>query len=165
MNGEVIFFVLFSLGAIIGAVFVLVFRKAVYALLSAVLTFVSMSGLYILLTAEFVAGVQLLIYSGAITILMLFAIMLTKQKTGTTRKRMIRFQWPVIIPIVLLMIIIFYGIHKVTPPRKPVSYGKNNTEQIGELIFTQYMIPFEMISVLLLAALIGAIILAKKENT
>lgn len=164
MSGEVFFFIVFSIGTIVGAVFVLVVRKVVYALLSAVLTFISISGLYILLTAEFIAGVQLFIYSGAITILLLFAIMLTNQSTKEVKCGKSRWHWLLTLTIGLLFFVMLYGSQNRIPIRESFSYDEKNTEQIGELLFTRYMIPFELISVLLLVALIGAIVLAKKEE-
>ena len=78
VSAEGIAFLLLSVGTIGGAIMLLFFSKIVHALLSAVVTFVSLAGLYVLLSAEFLAGAQILIYSGAVTILFLFAVMLTK---------------------------------------------------------------------------------------
>lgn len=162
-GGEMIAFFLLAAGAIIGAILFVTFKNIVHALLSIVLTFISIAGLYVLLSAEFIAGAQILIYSGAITIILLFAIMLTKntdEQKITRRKD----NWLIIIAIIVLAKIIYRGIMNIFGTNTATMLHENNTEQIGMLLYSKYIIPFELISVLLLAALIGAIVLARKEE-
>lgn len=163
MNGELLVFLLLAFGIFTGAVLILMLRNVVHALLSAVAVFVSISGMYILLTAEFVAGVQLLIYSGAISILLLFAIMLTKAKGRTAEKGNRGMKLAVFLTVFGLAAVIVYGIRNLRVG-STASFHENNTEQIGELLFTKYIIPFELTSIVLLVALVGAIILAKREE-
>jgi len=165
VSGEVLAFLVLSIGAISGGVLLIFLKKTVHSLLSVVLTFVSIAGLYILLTAEFVAGAQILIYSGAITIILLFAVMLTRREDDEKPER--GKWWMRFVPLVAVLAlgaIIFNGIQFVFGNESPGSFHVNNTEQIGIALFTRYIVPFELASILLLVALIGAIILARREE-
>ncbi|MCM3567225.1 NADH-quinone oxidoreductase subunit J [Neobacillus mesonae] len=163
-TGEFIAFMALALVAIIGGVLLLNLNKVVHMVVALIFTFVSIAGIYILLSAEFVAAVQVLIYSGAITIIMLFGIMLTKPyddseaKTGKWRKIL------VFLGVVGFAIAVYLGIYNFDIKQQPSTLHEDNTMQIGKALYTQYIIPFEFVSVLLLAALIGAIILAKRED-
>ncbi|NMD70090.1 NADH-quinone oxidoreductase subunit J [Bacillus sp. DNRA2] len=164
MTGELIAFMGLALVAIIGGVLLLNLRGVVQAVLALVLTFISIAGIYVLLSAEFVAGVQILIYSGAITIIMMFGIMLTRHddveepKTGRLRKFL------VFLGIVGFAAAVYFGIYNLELPAGQAALHEKNTAQIGEALYTRFIIPFEVTSVVLLVALIGAIVLAKKDN-
>ncbi|MEW8986127.1 MAG: NADH-quinone oxidoreductase subunit J [Bacillus sp. (in: firmicutes)] len=164
MTGELIAFMGLALVGIIGGVLLLNLRGVVQAVLALVLTFISIAGIYILLSAEFIAGVQILIYSGAITIIMMFGIMLTRHddveepKTGRLRK------FFVFLGVVGFAAAVYFGIYNLELPASELALHENNTKQIGEAIYTKFVIPFEVTSVVLLVALIGAIVLAKKDD-
>jgi NADH-quinone oxidoreductase subunit J len=165
MNGEFVAFFILSLLTIGGAVFMISFTRVVHMVISLGITFISIAGLFVLLGAEFVGVSQILVYSGAISILMLFGIMLTKhdandEGTGATWKN--RFA---LIFVAALFGLLFWGIQNtpwVMPEQTAVS--ASNAKEIGLKVFTEYVIPFELVSVLLLVALVGAIIMAKKEE-
>lgn len=163
MNGEFVAFIVLAIVAISGGIWMLNLTKVVHMVVSLVFTFLSIAGLYILLSAEFVAAVQVLIYSGAITIIMLFGIMLTKhqdhEKKGSTRKKIFLFA-----SILAFAFSIYIGIYNLDIGQEGTDLHVNNTEQIGIALYTHYVIPFELTSVVLLVALVGAIILAKKEE-
>ena len=131
---------------------------------AAVFTFISIAGLYVTLSAEFVAAVQILIYSGAITIMMLFGIMLTnhndeeQQKTNKWRNAF------VFLGVLAIGMTIYLGVYDLNIPVEQVALHESNTEQIGISLYSKYVIPFELTSVLLLVALVGAVILAKRED-
>lgn len=159
---EITFFVLAILT--VAAALVVVFGKnIVHAALSLVLTFAGVAGLYILLDAEFLAAVQVLLYVGGITILILFAIMLTSRIAGGG-VRILNEQVGVSLVVVGgLLLLILFTLQKLpfsgsAPPPVPT------IPSIGRLLITTYLLPFEVASILLLAALIGAIILARKEK-
>lgn len=166
MNGEFIAFFILSLLTIGGAVFMISFTRVVHMVVSLGITFISIAGLFVLLGAEFVGVSQVLVYSGAISILMLFGIMLTKHDAhdeGTGRIWKNRF---VLLFVAAVFGLLFWGIQN-TPwpaPTQPGASGASNVKEIGVAVFTQYVIPFELVSVLLLVALVGAIIMAKKEG-
>ncbi|MEC1154418.1 NADH-quinone oxidoreductase subunit J [Cytobacillus horneckiae] len=164
MSGEFLIFMLLALIAIVGGVMMLNLTKVVHMVVALVFTFISVAGVYVMLSAEFIAVVQILIYSGAITIMMLFGIMLTRHndnsepKAGRIRKILI------FLSILGFGLVFYLGIYNVEFTQEATTLHENNTEQIGLAIYSKYVIPFELTSVILLVALIGAIILAKRDD-
>ena len=140
-------------------------KNIVRAAVALIFSFCGMAALYVLLDAEFLAAVQVLIYVGGITILLLFAIMLTS-RIGAKTARVINDQAFLsgIAAVGLLVGLIYAstsGIAAISgPPRLPVP---ETTPFLGRALLTTYALPFEVVSVLLLAAMVGAIILARKE--
>src|SRR3954453_894278 len=165
-SGEFLAFMGLALVAIIGGVLLLNLTKVVHMVVALIFTFVAIAGIYVLLSAEFVAAVQILIYSGAITIIMLFGIMLTKHdddgehepKTGRWRKVLL------FLGIVGFAFAVYIGIYNFNIEQVPTKLHENNTLQIGEALYSKYIIPFELTSVLLLVALVGSIVLAKNDK-
>ncbi|MGZ4161524.1 MAG: NADH-quinone oxidoreductase subunit J [Neobacillus sp.] len=163
-SGEFLAFMGLALVAVIGGVLLLNLTKVVHMVVALIFTFIAIAGIYVLLSAEFVAAVQVLIYSGAITIIMLFGIMLTKHddesepKTGKWRKVLLFFG------IVGFAFAVYIGIYNFNIEQVPSDLHVNNTFQIGKALYSKYIIPFELVSVLLLVALVGSIILAKNEE-
>ncbi|GBF11825.1 NADH-quinone oxidoreductase subunit J [Tepidibacillus infernus] len=166
MTGQYIAFFLFALMAISGGVFMLNLNKVVHMVLSIGLSFMGVAGLFILLKAEYLAFVQVLIYAGAITIMMVMGTMMTQHKDeGVKIKR----KWHTALSILSTIMVggfFLYGIFITNKywPTETSDLGANNVMAIGETVFTKYVIPFELASVLLLVALVGAIVLAKKES-
>jgi NADH-quinone oxidoreductase subunit J len=158
-------FFVFALMAISGAIFMISYTKVVHMVVSLALTFISLAGLYILLEAEFVAIVQVLIYAGAISILMIFGIMLTKHRAEEVVSQRSLHNILLIIGSVALLGILFYAIQTANfPNAAPFDPGVDNTAEIGKLLFNAHVIPFELMSILLTVALIGAIVIAKREE-
>ncbi|ANB61005.1 NADH-quinone oxidoreductase subunit J [Anoxybacteroides amylolyticum] len=165
MSGEYVAFLGLALVAIAGGVLMLNTTKVMHMFVSLVFTFVSIAGVYVLLSAEFVAAVQVLIYSGAITIIMLFGIMLTRPKEdgrsttgGFVRKSLTA------LAVLAFGASVYLGIYRLDFGEQAMHLHEKNTEQIGVALYSNYLIPFEITSVLLLVALVGAIVLAKKED-
>ncbi len=159
-----VFFV-FALLAIGGAIFMINFTKVVHMVVSLALTFISMAGLYVILHAEFVAFVQVLIYAGAISILMIFGIMMTKHNQGEEEEP--KRPWHtglVFVGTLALFGILFYAIQSATYTPGEFNPGEDNTLEIGKLLYNEHVIPFEIMSVLLTVAFIGAIVIAKREE-
>lgn len=163
-TGEFIAFMLLALVAIIGGVLLLNLTKVVHMVVALIFTFVSIAGIYILLSAEFVAAVQVLIYSGAITIIMLFGIMLTKPYDESESKAGKWKKFLLLIGILGFAFAVYLGIYNFDIQPVPTTLHQDNVMQIGRAIYSDYLIPFEFVSVLLLVALIGAIVLAKRED-
>jgi NADH-quinone oxidoreductase subunit J len=162
---EYAFAVLAAVGGV-SAIAVVTARNVVHAALYLVVTLLSVGALYILLGAEFVGWVQILIYVGAIVILFLFGLMLTKAPIGRdtldNQQRWIG---------VVVGAGVFVGLVFLIQQAWPVQDASNtyggfsgDTGVIGDAIFRSYVLPFEAISFLLLAALIGAIVLARKDD-
>jgi NADH-quinone oxidoreductase subunit J len=162
--GEFLAFFVLALVTIGGAVFMISFTRVVHMVVALAFAFLGIAGLYILLEAEFVGVTQVLVYSGAISILMLFGIMLTRHDASETTERKGPFKYWVLTGVAVFFVIVFLGIQSVQWDAKPADFTtKDNVKEIGIQMFTNYVIPFETVSVLLLVALVGAIILAKKE--
>jgi NADH-quinone oxidoreductase subunit J len=164
LSGELLAFISLSLVAIIGGMLLLNLTKVVHMVVALVFSFISIAGIYVLLSAEFVAVVQILIYSGAITIIMLFGIMLTRHHDTQEQKAGIWKKLILLLAIAGFGLAVYMGIYDLEIPGKPASLHKSNTEQIGMELYSKYIIPFEVTSVILLVALVGAIILAKKDD-
>ena len=170
MNPEQILFILFGAVSLIGAVAVISFRHPIYSALSLVVTFFAQAGLFVLLGAHFVAAVQVIVYAGAIMVLFLFVIMLlnlgtlsAKGAIGTKLKGV-----AVILGILLAIEGIYIAVNSAndtaSAAAEPAAESVNTTTyKIGELLFNEYLLPFEVTSLILLAALIGVIVLVKRE--
>lgn len=150
---------------VLGAVRVVTCRNLMHAALWLVLVLAGAAAQYILLAAEFVAITQVLVYLGAIIVLFLFGIMLTRAKTGTDddldNSRGARVG-AVIIGL-LLAGVMGYSLWDGFGDREFGDIVVQRTAEVSDSIFSTYLLPFEVISVLLLAALIGAIVLARRD--
>lgn len=164
-SGSNIAFFILALFAIGGAIFMISFTKVVHMVTSMAFTFLSLAGLYILLEAEFVALVQVLIYAGAITILMIFGMMMTNRENEEKPIKRPLHSFLLGLGSLGLFGILFFAIQSASfPESTSFNPGMDNTMEIGKLLYTQHVIPFELMSVLLTVAFIGAIIVAKKEE-
>ena len=163
ISGEFLAFILLALIAITGGVLLLNLSKVVHMVLALVATFVSIAGIYILLSAEFLAVVQILIYSGAITIMMLFGIMLTRHDDHDEGSSWVK-RITLLLGVVGFAVVVYLGIYNLDFPTVEQALHEANTQQIGIALYTKYIIPFELASVVLLVALIGAIVLAKRDR-
>ncbi|MDQ0061983.1 NADH-quinone oxidoreductase subunit J [Paenibacillus harenae] len=163
-TGEYAAFFLFSAIMICGAVLMIMLEKVVHMVVSMAAVFLGLAGMFVLLEAEFVAFVQVLIYAGAISILMIFGIMMTKHQQAEQAPVKPLKETLAIIGSLSLFGLLFYAIRRTTFPEPlPFQPGEDNTMAIGMTLYTGYMIPFELLSVLLTVAFIGAIVMAKKE--
>jgi NADH-quinone oxidoreductase subunit J len=163
MVAENIAFYLIATVMVVAAVRVVTTRNIVHAALYLVLVLAGVAGQYILLAAEFVAITQVLVYIGAIVVLFLFGIMLTRAPTGPmddsdNEQRIVGAS----IAVVLLGIM-GYTLWKAFKGDQFVDLQVQTTNQVADSIFSTYVVPFEIISVVLLAALIGAIVLARRD--
>ncbi|WP_274362467.1 NADH-quinone oxidoreductase subunit J [Paenibacillus thermotolerans] len=165
LTGELVAFFIFALLIIGGAIFMISFTKVVHMVVSLAFAFLSLGGLYVLLEAEFVAFVQILIYAGAISILMIFGIMLTKHSDEPQHEPRTAHEALTAVGCAVLFGILFFAIQKVDlTTAGTLNPGEDNTREIGMLLFTERVIPFELVSVLLTVAFIGAIVLARREG-
>lgn len=164
ITGEFVAFFVLAVIMISGAVLMISFTKVVHMVISMAAVFLGLGGMFVLLEAEFVAFVQVLIYAGAISILMVFGIMMTKHQAMQEEPVRPLHESLSAIAALCLFGILFYAI-RITefPAGEPFQAGEDNTMEIGKLLYTGYVIPFELVSVLLTVAFIGAIVIAKKE--
>jgi len=166
LTGELVAFFVFALLIIGGAIFMISFTKVVHMVVSLAFAFLSLGGLYVLLEAEFVAFVQILIYAGAVSILMIFGIMLTKHEENEESATWTPQETLTAIGCVALFGVLFFAIQNAELPAGGAGFdpGADNTAAIGQIIFTERVLPFELVSVLLTVAFIGAIVLARREE-
>jgi len=165
------FFLPIAAVVVISAILVIVLPNPIHSALSLVVTFLGLAGLYVLLNAQFVAAIQVIVYAGAIMVLFLFVIMLIDldEKKRTRERHPLQKAFGVILaPFVLAGIgtIVATGVlygNKGTETAAKVS-AVGNTKVLAGLLFTDWVLPFEITSILLLAAIVGAIILSKKES-
>ncbi len=168
MNIQLLLFLILALVAIVSAVGMLVSRNAIYSALFLVVNFMSVALFFLLLNAPFIAVAQVSVYTGAIMVLFLFVIMLLgAERAGQIQA--IRWQIPlaIILGIVLLaeaVYIIIYqrGMLPLVNAQLPPDFG--SPAQVGTALFSSYLLPFEITSVLLLVGMVGAIVLTKKEK-
>jgi|TARA_B110000116_G_C16758253_1_gene547052 NADH-quinone oxidoreductase subunit J len=164
MVAQNIFFGIIAAIVVVSALRMVTTRNIVHAALYLVAVLGGLGALYILLTAEFVATTQVLVYIGAVMVLFLFGIMLTKAPLGNVME-MTGTQWPIAAAVsVLLGGVTVYSLMAHFGSDRLVTDGPVfRTADVSDEVFSTYIIPFEAISVLLLAALIGAIVLARKD--
>ena len=157
----IIFYIL-AAGLVGSAFAVVVLPRIVHSALSLVLVFSAIAGLYVLLQAEFIAAVQMIVYVGAVTVLFLFAIMLTHRSYAPDSNPR-NSQWAVagVVSLAVLAMLLFaissagWAVGGQIPA--------DATAQIGQLMLGQYFVPFEAAAVLLLSAMIGAIVIARES--
>jgi NADH:ubiquinone oxidoreductase subunit 6 (subunit J) len=142
------------------AVMVVSIKNIFHSALFLVLCFFSVAGIYILLEAEFLAAVQILIYVGAITILMIFAIMLTHRLYSAKIKQSNEQVLPGLIIVGALLVATLFALGSTTWKLSFETPQAQSVVGIGRLLLTSYVLPFEVVSVVLLTALIGAVIIA-----
>src|SRR3990167_6120140 len=166
-----IIFYLFATIAVCSAVVVITVRNPVRSVLSLVVTFFSVSGIWMLLSAEFLSLILLLVYVGAVMTLFLFVVMMLNIDKENKRSGFVRY-----LPFGLLLVLLMMGLmiagvgpayfgatHLPPPPASPTDYS--NITQLGFLLYTDYAYAFEIAGVLLLAAIIAAITLAYRGPT
>ncbi|MDQ4004833.1 MAG: NADH-quinone oxidoreductase subunit J [Actinomycetota bacterium] len=156
---------IFTVLAVVGtgaAVRLVTARNVVHAALFLVVSLATVAGVYLLLAAEFVAWVQVLIYVGAIVVLLLFGLMLTRAPIG---REALDNQQRVVSAIVATGILAGLSVLVWDSFRDArIDLGPTTTHDIGTNLFESFVLPFEVVSFLLLAALVGAIVLARRED-
>lgn len=164
-SGELVAFFAFAVVMIVGAVLMLTLTKVVHMVASLAAVFLGLGGMFVVLEAEFVAFTQVLLYAGAVTILLIFGIMMTDHQA--VQREPVRPAHEIVSAVasIVLFGILFYAIRttEFVPSAPPLQAGVDNAMEIGKQLYTQHVIPFELVSVLLTVAFIGAIVIAKKE--
>jgi NAD(P)H-quinone oxidoreductase subunit 6 len=156
-------FLLFALFTIAGAALVAFSKNIVHSAFALLLSFFGVSGLYVILSADFIAATQVIVYIGGILVLILFGVMLTEQieRVNISNAAMKPARaWLLLLAIMAILVIAIFKTHWNTVA--PLPY-EPKTEPLGNALLSTYLLPFEVASVLLLIALIGAIIAGRKE--
>src|SRR5262245_4327265 len=149
--------------AVVSALGLVVKRNPIHGALFLVVNLASIAALYLTLGAEFLALVQIIVYAGAIMVLFVFAIMVLipgKEETGPDPRRATRMLALPVGALLFVQLAVILAARRGAPSRAPVSGG---VESLGRLLFTDYLFPFELTSVLLLAAMVGVLLLARRR--
>ena len=165
---ETLFFAIITLVAIVSAILVISCKNPINSALSLILTFFCLATYYVMLDAPFMAAVQVMVYAGAIMVLMVFTIMLLNIRVDATKKHTHKVVLGSIIGFFTLINTVYLLLKShIAPPTGPYSGEMikqvGHTELIGKEMFTNFLLPFEITSILLLVAIVGAVILAKKK--
>ncbi|HWP58789.1 MAG TPA: NADH-quinone oxidoreductase subunit J [Candidatus Acidoferrales bacterium] len=161
--GAIIFYAIAVV--VIGSAAVVAFsRNIIYSAFSLLGTFAGVAGLYVLLGADFVAAVQVLIYVGGILIIILFAVMLTHRITDVEITNRAVGRGPAVVLTALLIVLLVQALRETSWIKaKETSYAPTTTT-IGDMFLEHYLLPFELASLVLLVALIGAATISRKET-
>ena len=163
---DAFFFYAFAAITIAGAASTISRRNAVHSAISLIVSLLGVAGLFLLAQAEFLFAVQIVLYVGGIMVLFLFVIMLVNLDRASKQSQFSR-QWPVAIALVsfagLGATLVFRRSGSVLPPMaSPAKQG--NTEWLSQVLFREYLLPFELASVLLLVAMVGAVLMARRPQ-
>lgn len=164
---EALLFWVMAAVAIVSSLTMITRRQPVHSALAFLATLLSLAVLYLLLSAQFVAVMQIIIYAGAILVLFLFVIMLLHAQSGESSELKLRLQRPLAIALALAL---FGGLsYLVLNPSLPEGSGRGpvpegTVQAVGRTLFNQFLLPFEIASVLLLIGVIGAVVLTVRED-
>jgi len=170
MTLPIIFFFIFALVAVAGAIMLIVAREPIHSALSLILVMVSLAALYLLLGAEFISAVQIIVYAGAIMVLFVFVIMLLNAgvEERTNFSKMAPYAG---LPLaVLLLFAIAHWMARssigtaVANGPGPTTQAAVSTRELSSMLFRQYLFPFEATSILILIAILGALVLARRQE-
>jgi NADH-quinone oxidoreductase subunit J len=161
----ILFWVL-SVLALFSALMVITSKNPMYSVLWLILVFFSISGHYLLLNAQFLAIVNIIVYAGAIMVLFLYVLMLMdlKKETEPQKNRWIKLAGAVAGGCLLLVLVAALKKAEITKNVAQTTEGKIGLiENLGKILFTEYVVPFEISSILFLSAMVGAVVIGKKE--
>jgi len=164
MTEQIAFWILSAI-AVLSALVAVRKRNLVHGVFALMLFFAALSGLFLLLLAEFIAAVQILVYIGAVGILLLFAIMLTERVTGDDDRRMTSrgWFWGVVISAAVFFVLLLPPIQQWPTP-ETVPTPEPSVEKLGQRLMNPYVVTLEVLALLLTAALIGAVTAAQGKR-
>jgi len=165
---ELVLFYIFATVAVVSAILMITRRNPIMSVLYLIANFFALAGMYLLLHAQFLAIIQIIVYAGAIMVLFLFVIMLLNVGDEQQLKEKLGYQKFIAVGFsVGFALEILYLVQTSTGDQyfeqSPLAAEIGTVEFIGKQLFTKYLFPFEITSILLLAAIVGAIVLAKKR--
>jgi NADH-quinone oxidoreductase subunit J len=166
---EQLVFYLFAIVAVSSALFVVLQRRAIYSALALIVCFFSMAILFYQLGAYFIAAIQVIVYAGAIMVLFLFVVMLIDPESEVFALSRARNLSLVALPLAALFgLLVFLGVSGLgldeTGTGAAASISKGEVKEIARVLFSDYLLPFEVTSILILVAVLGAMVLAKRTD-
>ncbi len=168
MDISSVFFALVAIVAVVSALLVVTCKNPINSALALVLTFFCLATFYAMLNAPFMAAIQIIVYAGAIMVLVIFTIMLLNIRVDENKKHSHQLALGSVTGIVVLLLTgLFLTRGTISSPVGNITNdlinSQGHTELIGKVMFTEFLLPFEVTSILLLVAIIGAVILAKRK--
>jgi NADH-quinone oxidoreductase subunit J len=166
---DTVFFYLFGVIALAAAINVVVQRRVFYSAISLIVCLCAVAALYLLLKAPFIAAVQVIVYAGAIMVLFLFVIMLLDPFSAAIlrdKKRYLGYFAGILgVAVLAFLLPILRAYNLGRTPRNPyiVAEGTGSARHLGQVLFSDYLVPFEVTSILILVAIIGVVVLAKRQ--
>lgn len=159
-------FYFLSFLAVLSALMVVFSRNPVYSVLYLIITFFAIAGHYVLMKAEFLAVVHLIVYAGAIMVLFLYVIMLLNlnQETEPHKTNLLKIAAAICAGLLLVVLVGALKGSELLVEGEMTSAGIGDVKSLGKVLFTDFLLPFEIASVLLLAAMVGAVMLGKSER-
>jgi len=161
---EVVLFWVFAILSVGGGVMVVLHRNPMNSAISLVVTMLCLAGLYVLLMGAFIAVIQVLVYAGAVMVLMLFVIMMLTLREDALQREGQPAVWVLAGIVGFLVVLRLARLFPSTPAALPATPDFGSIEAVGSQLFSHYLLPFELTSVLLLIAIVGAVILAKRTT-
>jgi NADH-quinone oxidoreductase subunit J len=159
-------FFLVAFLAVSSAVYFVFARNPLYAILSLIVTMFSIAGMYILLNAQFLAIIQIIVYAGAIMVLFLYILMMLNlnKEDESKKNNTLKFVGVFTAGLLLIGILgVFRGVQEQHVVVENVDKGVGLTKNLGRLLFNEYVLPFELASILILAGIVGAVLIGKKD--
>lgn len=165
MSISLYIFLFLSFVAVLSALFVVFSKNPVYSVLNLIVTFFSIGGIYLLLNAQFLAATHIIVYAGAIMVLFLYVIMMLNLNVEAEPNKQTYVKFAAVIAAGLLMLTLVASMKgaEAVAPTALVNDNIGTVELIGKKLFGEFLLPFEISSILLLSAMIGAVYLSKKE--
>ena len=162
---EQILFFFVSFVAIVSAVYFVFARNPLYAILSLIVVMFSIAGLYILLNAQFLGIVQIIVYAGAIMVLFLYILMMLNlsKEDESKKQNLMKFAGVFSAGLLLISILGAFRGFKVQAVAENVDSSVGLTKNLGRLLFNEYVLPFELASILIFAGIVGAVLIGKKD--
>lgn len=166
---DTILFYVFALLVLGGAILTITCRNAVHSAMFLIVSLIGVAGLYLLQKAEFLFAVQIVLYVGGIMVLFLFVIMLVNLDQAARQRQFNRQWWIALLCVAVVGAQVFYFMRKgaaafqMAKAPENLTPAQGNVETIADVLFSQYLLPFEIASVLLLVAVVGSVVMAKKR--
>lgn len=164
----ILLFAILAVVAVGSSVAMIGHKNPVYSALFMVITFAATAVMFLLLSAPFIAALQIIVYAGAIVVLFLFVIMFLNLKTGILFERQ---RGPLLLALVLaaliagqLAAVVSTGSYAGGGRESPVPAGFGSVESVATLLFTRYLVPFEITSILLVVGMVGAVVLSRRDR-
>ena len=159
-------FFLVAFLAVSSAVYFVFARNPLYAILSLIVTMFSIAGMYILLNAQFLAIIQIIVYAGAIMVLFLYILMMLNlnKEDESKKNNTLKFVGVFTAGLLLIGVLgVFRGVQEQHVVVENLDKGVGLTKNLGRLLFNEYVLPFELASILILAGIVGAVLIGKKD--